>query len=59
VWNQYMAAPDLEYGRGGVNPGSAIANTDGTITIVISREALEHPNAISTKDHPEGLLSFR
>jgi hypothetical protein len=52
LWNQYMAAP-------GINSGSAVANSDGTITIVISREALDHPNAISTKDHPEGLLSFR
>jgi len=59
VWNQYMAAPDLEYGRGGINCGSAVANSDGTITIVISRDELDHPNAISTKDHPEGLLSFR
>ncbi len=59
LWNQYMAAPDLEYGRGGINSGSAIANSDGTITIVIGRETLAHPNAISTKDHPEGLLSFR
>lgn len=59
AWNQYMAAPDLEYGRGGINSGSAVANSDGTVTIVISRAALAHPNAISTKDHPEGLLSFR
>lgn len=59
VWNQYMAATDLEYGRAGINSGSAAVNSDGTVTIVISREALGHPNAISTKDHPEGLLSFR
>jgi|GEM_PF-266967 len=59
LWNQYMAAPDLEYGRGGINSGSAVANSDGTVTIMISREQLDHPNAISTKDHPEGLMSFR
>jgi hypothetical protein len=59
LWNQYMAAPDLEYGRSGINSGTAVANSDGSITIVISREALDHPNAICTKDHPEGLLSFR
>jgi hypothetical protein len=59
IWNQYMAAPDLEYGRGGINSGTAVPNRDGSITIVISREELDHPNAISTKDHPEGLLSFR
>jgi hypothetical protein len=59
LWNQFMAAPDLEYGRSGINSGSAVANSDGTVTIVIARETLEHPNAISSKDHPEGLLSFR
>lgn len=59
LWNQYMAAPDLEYGRGGINSGSAVPNSDGTVTVVISRELLDHPNAISTKDHPEGQLSFR
>lgn len=59
LWNQYMAAPDLEYGRGGINSGTAVPNRDGSITIVISREELDHPNAISTKDHPEGLMSFR
>lgn len=59
LWNQYMAAIDVEYGRGGVNSGTAVPNPDGSVTIVVSRELLEHPNAISTKDHPEGLLSFR
>lgn len=59
LWNQYMAAPDLEYGRGSINSGTAVPNRDGSITIVISREKLDHPNAISTKDHPEGLMSFR
>ncbi len=59
LWNQYMAAPDLEYGRGGINSGTAVPNSDGTVTIVVSRSLLEHPNALSTKDHPEGLLSFR
>jgi hypothetical protein len=59
LWNQYMAALDVEYGRAGINSGTAIPNADGSVTIVISREPLDHPNAISTKDHPEGLMSFR
>ncbi len=41
-----MAALDLEYGRGGINSGSATANSDGTVTIGIRRERLDHPNAI-------------
>lgn len=59
LWNQYMAALDVDYGRAGINSGTAVPNSDGTVTIVVSRELLEHPNAISTKDHPEGLMSFR
>ena len=59
LWNQYMAALDVEYGRGGINIGTAVPNSDGSVTIVIAREQLEHPNALSTKDHTEGLMSFR
>lgn len=59
LWNQYMAALDVEYGRAGINGGTAVPNADGSVTIVISRDLLDHPNAISTKDHPEGLMSFR
>lgn len=59
LWNQYMAALDIEYGRGGLNIGTAVPNSDGTVTIVVAREQLEHPNALSTKGHPEGLMSFR
>jgi hypothetical protein len=54
-----MAAVDLDYGRASINSGTAVANSDGSVTIVIARELLDHPNAISTKDHPEGLMSFR
>ena len=59
LWNQFMAAFDSEYGRSGINGGSAVPNSDGSTTIVIARELLEHPNALSTKDHPEGLMAFR
>jgi hypothetical protein len=59
LWNQFMAALDVEYGRAGINSGTAVPNSDGSVTIVIGRELLDHPNAISTKDHPEGLISFR
>jgi Protein of unknown function (DUF1214) len=59
LWNQYMAALDVDYGRAGINSGTAVPNDDGSVTIVVSRELLGHPNAISTKNHPEGLMSFR
>ncbi|HEX5143576.1 MAG TPA: DUF1214 domain-containing protein [Mycobacterium sp.] len=59
LWNQFMAAVDTDYSRSGINGGSAVPNSDGSVTIVISRELLEHPNALSTKDHAEGMMSFR
>lgn len=59
LWNQYMAALDVEYGRAGIKSGSAVPNSDGSVTIVVSTEQLAHPNALSTKGHPEGLMSFR
>lgn len=59
LWNQFMAAVDTDYSRSGLNGGSAVPNSDGSVTIVISRELLDHPNALSTKDHPEGMMSFR
>ena len=59
LWNQFMAAVDTDYSRSGINCGSAVPNSDGSTTIVDSRQVLEHPNAISTKDHPEGLMAFR
>ena len=59
LWNQYMAALDVDYGRAGINSGTVVPNDDGSVTIVVSRELLDHPNAISTKDHAEGLMSFR
>jgi hypothetical protein len=59
LWNQFMAAVDTDYSRSGINGGSAVPNSDGSVTIVVSRELLDHPNALSTKDHPEGMMSFR
>ena len=59
LWNQFMSAVETEYSRSGINCGSAIPNSDGSTTIVIARQLLEHPNALSTKDHAEGLMAFR
>ena len=42
-----------------INGGSAVANADGTVTAVIARRQLDHPNALSTVDHAQGALAFR
>jgi hypothetical protein len=59
LWNQYMAAYNNDYARTSVNNGSAAPNSDGTVTVVIGREPLEHPNAVSTIGHEEGVIAFR
>jgi Protein of unknown function (DUF1214) len=59
VWNEFMACHDLDYTTASVNHGSATRNSDGTVTTVIARELLDHPNAISTADHGQGQMSFR
>jgi hypothetical protein len=59
LWNQYMAAYNNDYARTSVNNGSAQPNSDGTVTVVVAREPLEHPNAVSTIGHAEGVLAFR
>jgi hypothetical protein len=59
LWNQFMAAYNNDYARTSVNNGSAVPNSDGTVTVVIARRPLEHPNAISTIGHEEGVIAFR
>lgn len=59
LWNQYMAAYNADYERTSINDGTARANADGTVTIVVSHSRLGHPNAISTIGHEEGILAFR
>jgi hypothetical protein len=59
IWNPYMAGPNQDYGRTAVNHGSVVPNADGTVTVVIAQRLLDHPNAITTIEHAEGILAFR
>ncbi len=59
TWNQFMAGHTATDGRTSLNMSTAKANSDGTVTIVIARDLLDHPNAISTLDQPRGSLAFR
>jgi hypothetical protein len=59
VWNQFMAGHNVTDGRTSVNHASAMPNSDGSVTVVIARQALAHPNALTTMDHPKGSLAFR
>lgn len=38
---------------------SVIPNSDGSVTVVVSRGTTEHPNSVTTMDYPRGNLAFR
>ncbi len=59
VWNQFMAGHNVTDGRTSVNHALATPNSDGSVTLVIARQALSHPNALTTMDHARGNLAFR
>jgi hypothetical protein len=59
VWNQFMAGHNTADGRISVNHGTAVPNGDGTVTIVVARSQLTHPNAVTTLDQVRGNLAFR
>jgi hypothetical protein len=59
VWNQFMATYGDEAARSSLNNHSAALNGDGSVTIVLSREILAHPNSLTTLGYPLGNLAFR
>ncbi len=59
IWNPFMAGHSLGDAPTSINGGSAVSNADGTVTAVIARSQLVHPNALSTVDHAQGALAFR
>jgi hypothetical protein len=59
VWNPFLATEVLTDGRTSINIGAAVPNADGTVTAVIARDELVHPNAVSTAGHAQGALAFR
>ena len=62
VWNQFMATYGAAEGpdaRCSVNGRSAAPNSDGSVTIVLSRNVTSHPNSLTTLGYPQGNLAFR
>jgi hypothetical protein len=59
IWNQFMAGHNVTDGRTSVNHALATPNSDGSVTVVVARKPLPHPNALTTMDHPVGSLAFR
>jgi hypothetical protein len=62
VWNQFMATYGAAEGpdaRCSINGHSAVLNTDGSVTIVLSRGMTPHPNSLTALGYPRGNLAFR
>ena len=59
VWNPYLATEVLTDAHTSINIGAARPNRDGTVTIVVAHDDLEHPNAVSTAGRGDGALAFR
>ena len=59
AWNPFMSTEARTDARTSVNNGEAVANRDGTVTVVVARGQLAHPNAISTAGLMQGALAFR
>jgi hypothetical protein len=59
VWNQFMATHSAPDGRSSVNIGSAVPNSDGSVTIVITPTGSTHPNGVTTMGYPRGNTAFR
>lgn len=62
VWNQFMASygdPESPLTRSSLNNHSAVPNSDGSVTVVLSREITAHPNSLTTLGYPRGNLAFR
>jgi hypothetical protein len=62
VWNQFMATVGAGEGpdaRCSVNGHTAVANSDGSVTVVVSHGLTAHPNSLTTLGYPRGNLAFR
>ena len=59
VWNQFMATYGAADGRCSINGHSAVLNSDGSVTIVLSRGMTTHPNSLTALGYPCGNLAFR
>ncbi|HUE31875.1 MAG TPA: DUF1214 domain-containing protein [Mycobacterium sp.] len=63
VWNRFMATVGAADARCSINGHSAVLNSDGSVTIVLSRGTLTglkaHPNSLTALGYPRGNLAFR
>jgi hypothetical protein len=59
LWNPFLHTYNYDYERVTINGGQAVANEDGSWTIVVAPRDPGHPNWVSTAGHPRGRIWFR
>lgn len=59
LWNPFLHTYNYDYERVTINGGQALANDDGSWTIVVAPRDPGHPNWVSTAGHPRGRIWFR
>lgn len=57
--NWWMESLDYRYHRIHHNAHSATPNADGSVTLVLSHDALPHPNRLETAGHDRGTMCLR
>ena len=57
--NYWMESLDYRYHKIHINKHTAHYNTDGSVTIVVSKSPIEHPNYLTTTGHNEGTMLWR
>jgi hypothetical protein len=59
LWNRHLQTFDYLRGRVGINRAQAVANSDGSTTIVIAHRDPGVPNWLTTEQRPFGLVFWR
>ena len=59
LWNQFLHTYNADYDRTSLNGGHAVANPDGSYTVVIAERDPGHPNWITPQGHPRGRIWWR
>ncbi len=58
-WSPFLHTFNYDYERVTINHGQAELNDDGSFTIVLAHQPVDHPNSVSTQGNRRGFLCFR
>ncbi|MEM6722767.1 MAG: DUF1214 domain-containing protein [Bacteroidota bacterium] len=59
VNNYWMESLDYRYEKIHVNNATAQYNADGSVTVIVAKQAIDHPNYLTTQGHNQGTMLWR